>query len=239
MEKIETRIENMERMERELWRRMDDIERREEDIEVRLGVRSRVSRIYKPKFIEKHEVRFREGVRNIKRLGSAKIRERRGRMQRQIREVVKKSKEEEKEPGAEEGKGSEEEKRIVEERKNILKKQISNVIERYKQGKKEEKGQEIPREIKQLKILTGGEASDARILFEFLLKKGSTNVEEAAKELNIHKETIESWAKDLESSGLIEVNEFTGKTLMKLRDISVAVGRKGKRGDIPPGQVPT
>jgi len=229
LEKIETRIDNMERMERELWRRMDGIERKEEDIEIGLGIKSRTSRIYKPKFIENHETRFREGIRRIKKLGNAKIIERRERMQRQIQDAEK-PKGDEKKP-VEGEKISEEEKRINEERRNILKKQIGSIMKKYKQGGKEEKERKIPKEIRQLKILTGEEASDARILFELLLKKGAVNLEDAVRELRIHKETIKSWAKDLESSGLIEVHVFAGRTLMKLRSIPVAAGEKEKKGN--------
>jgi len=225
MEKIETRIENLERMEREIWERVDDIERREEDVEVKLGMKSRVSRVYKPTLIKKQTNDVKMRIERVRRLGSEKLNERRERMQRQIKDVVKKADDVKEVPPADEGVSPEEERKIHEGRKNILKKQVSGVIEKYKDVKKGEE-KEIPKEIKQLKILTGEEASDARLLFAFLLKRGSVSLEEAIEELDSDKDAIESWAKDLKASGLIEVNVFAGKTVMKLRDISAAVGEK-------------
>lgn len=232
MEKIETRIENLERMEKELWGRVDDMEMREEEIEVKLGMTSRISRIYKPRFIKKQASDVKRRVKGIRRLGSEKLMERRDRMQRQIKDVVKKVDDVKEDLPVDEGMNPEEEKRIREERKNILKKQVSGVIEKYKDVKKEKK-KEIPKEIKQMKILTGEEASDARLLFAFLLKRGSASLEEAVKELDADKETVSSWANDLKASGLIDVNDFAGNTIMKLRDISPAVGEKEMGGQTP------
>jgi len=229
MGKIETRIENLERMEREIWRRVDDMEEREEDIEVKLGLKSRISRTYKPKFIKKQVNDVKRRVKRIRRLGSERIMKRRSRMQRQIKDVVKKAGDEVRGgPSVVEEMIPWEEKKIQEERKDILKKQVSDVIEKYKKVKKENR-KEIPGEIKQLKILTGEEASDARILFEFLLKRGSASLEDAVKELDADKETVSSWGDDLKASGLIDVNEFAGRTIMKLRDISTAIDEKKKR----------
>jgi len=225
MEKIEVRIENLERMEREIWERVDDIERREEDMEVKSGMKSRVSRVYKPKLIKKQTDDVKSRIERVRRLGSEKLKDRRERMQRQIKDVVKKADDVKEEPPVDEGMGPKEKKKIQEGRKNILKRQVSGVIEKYKDVKKDE-GEEIPKDIKQLKILTGEEASDARLLFAFLLKRGSVSLEEAIEELDSDKEAIGSWAKDLKASGLIEVNVFAGKTIMKLRDISAAVGEK-------------
>lgn len=224
MGKIETRIENLERMEREMWGRVNDIESREEDIEVKLGMKSRVSRVYKPKLIKKQTNDAKMRIERVRRLGSEKLKERRARMQRQIKDVVKKADDVKEGPVSVEEKSPEEERKIQEERKNILKKQVSGVIEKHRGAKKEEK--EIPKEIKQLKILTGEEASDARLLFAFLLKRGSVSLEDAMNELGSDKEAIESWANDLKASGLIDVNVFAGKTMMKLRDISAATGEK-------------
>ena len=224
MGKIEVRIENLERMEREIWERVDDIERREEDIEVKFGMKGRVSRVYKPKLIKKQTNDVKMRIERVRRLGSEKLKDRRERMQRQIKDVVRKADDVKEEPLADEGMSPEEERKIQEERKNILKKQVSGVIKKHKDVKKEKK--EIPKEIKQLKILTGEEASDARLLFAFLLKRGSVSLEDAVNELDSDKEAIESWAKDLKASGLIDVNVFAGKTVMKLKDISAAVGEK-------------
>lgn len=225
MEKIEVRIENLERMERELWGRVDDIEMREEDVEVKLGMKNRVSRVYKPKLIKKQTNDVKRRIERVRRLGSEKLNDRRERMRRQIKDVVKKADDVKEEPVSVEETSLDEEKKIHEKRKDILKKQVSGVIEKYKDVKKEEK-KEIPKEIRQLKILTGEEASDARLLFAFLLKRGSVSLEEAVNELDSDKEAIESWAKDLKASGLIDVNVFAGKSVMKLKDISAAVGEK-------------
>lgn len=224
MEKIEVRIENLERMERELWGRVDDIEMREEDVEVKLGMKNRVSRVYKPKLIKKQTNDVKRRIERVRRLGSEKLNDRRERMRRQIKDVVKKADDVKEAPVSVEEKSLDEEKKIHEKRKDILKKQVSGVIEKHKDVKKEKK--EIPKEIRQLKILTGEEASDARLLFAFLLKRGSVSLEEAVNELDSDKEAIESWAKDLKASGLIDVNVFAGKSVMKLKDISAAVGEK-------------
>jgi len=223
MEKIETRIENLERMERELWGRVDDIEMREEEMEIKLGMKSRISRVYKPKLIKKQTNDVKRRIERVRRLGSTKLKERRERMQRQIKDVVSKAGDGDKEePPVVEEMSPEKKKKIQEARKNILKKQVSGVIDKHKEVKKE-KGV-IPKDIKKLKILTGEEASDARLLFEFLLKRGSAYIDEAMKELDSNKETVSSWAEDLKASGLIDVNDFAGKKVMKLRDISAAVG---------------
>ncbi len=230
MEKIDIRIENLERMERELWRRVDDIEGREEDVEVKLGMRSRISRIYKPRFIKKQVNDIERRVKRMRRPGSDRIGKRRTMMQRQIKDVVKKADEVVREEPFTVGEiGPGDEKKIQKERRDILKREISNVIKKHK-GAEEEEKRGIPKEIKQLKILTGEEASDARILFEFLLRTGSASMDEAVNELDVDRETVNSWMDDLKASGLIEVNEFAGRTVMKLRNIPIAVSEK-KKGD--------
>ncbi|MBU4407058.1 MAG: hypothetical protein KKB24_05675, partial [Candidatus Altiarchaeota archaeon] len=139
MEKIEVRIENLERMERELWGRVDDIEMREEDVEVKLGMKNRVSRVYKPKLIKKQTNDVKRRIERVRRLGSEKLNDRRERMRRQIKDVVKKADDVKEAPVSVEEKSLDEEKKIHEKRKDILKKQVSGVIEKHKDVKKEKK----------------------------------------------------------------------------------------------------
>jgi hypothetical protein len=109
------------------------------------------------------------------------------------------------------------------ERKQILEAQIKNVLKKQEikrmedQQKQDVLDAKVP--IRELKL--DGKMSESADLFKLLLSKGAMTLEEAGKILQADKETMFSAAKDLEDSGLIEVNRpLYGSPKIRLKSLT-------------------
>jgi hypothetical protein len=109
------------------------------------------------------------------------------------------------------------------ERKQIHEAQIKNVLKKQEIKKiEEQQKQEVldaKAPIRELKL--DGKMSESAELFKLLLSKGVMTLEEAGKILQADKGTVLSAAKDLEDSGLIEVNKpLYGSPKIRLKNLS-------------------
>jgi|GEM_PF-2418982 len=112
------------------------------------------------------------------------------------------------------------------ERKQLLKAQIKKVLKKQKLVKKEEMRREEIREsqvpIKELRM--DRKIDDSMRLFQVLLSTGTMTMGEARKQLNVDKDTIKKWTKDLEDAGIIEVSTpLYGSPKLKLKSLSAKI----------------
>ena len=101
------------------------------------------------------------------------------------------------------------------ERKHIHAAQIKNVLEK-KNIRKEPETQNKKAPIKQFSM--GLKNSESVQLFRLLLSKGVMTIDEAASQLSENKKVVETWAKELETNGIIDVNKpLYGSPTLKLK----------------------
>lgn len=114
--------------------------------------------------------------------------------------------------------------KVVEvDRKHLLKAQIEDVLKKQELRKQEEyKRQEIIESKTPIKALRMNQRlSDASHLFKALLSKGVLTVDDASRLLKVDREVVKKWAKDLEASGIIEINKpLYGSPKLKLKRLS-------------------
>jgi hypothetical protein len=109
------------------------------------------------------------------------------------------------------------------ERKQILEAQIKNVLKKQELKKKEEQEKQEVLDAKTPvhKMNLDGKMSESAGLFKLLLSKGSMTLEEAGRMMKADKDTMNKAAKDLEDSGLIEVNRpLYGSPKIRLKSLT-------------------
>lgn len=221
---LETRLANLETMEKDLRDKLRELG--EQIKEVSKGnLKKKAVKRYIPKELVKAEREIEGSVSNKKIINGAEPGFRKDLLEKQIKDVMQKY------PRRQEETLKEDNVQISdEERRKILKKQIGELIEKFDDiaiKKDQESEREVKEPIKEVKIKT--DESDARILFELLLRRGMVKSDDAANELKIDKKTIYNWTEDLEKSGLIEVTRYPyGVFELRLKDISVAIESKKK-----------
>jgi hypothetical protein len=109
------------------------------------------------------------------------------------------------------------------ERKQILEAQIKNVLKKQEMKKMEEQQKQEVLDAKTPihKLNLDGKMSESASLFKLLLSRGAMTLEEAGKIMKADKDTMSKAAKDLEDSGLIEVNRpLYGSPKIRLKSLT-------------------
>jgi hypothetical protein len=109
------------------------------------------------------------------------------------------------------------------ERKQILEAQIKNVLKKQEMKKKEDEQKQEVLDAKApiRKLNLDGKMSESADLFKLLLSKGAMTLEEAGKIMKADKDALAKAAKDLEDSGLIEVNRpLYGSPKIRLKSLT-------------------
>ena len=204
---MEGRIEKLEKLEGNMITRMQRIERR-------LGIRlertaPRKEEISLRKIISEE---MREVRKSSPKIG---LEERKKILEKEMKDMLKEHEIPKK------GELKKRKRGETVERKKLLRGEIEKIVKSGKGRKKEKKK---PKELKELEIVMN---HDARRLFKILLEKGSVNLDDAKKQLEIDEETIQEWADDLKKAGIIDVVESPyGSPEFKLR--SMAPGAREK-----------
>jgi hypothetical protein len=109
------------------------------------------------------------------------------------------------------------------ERKQILEAQIKNVLKKQEMKKMEEQQKQEVLDAKTPihKLNLDGKMSESASLFKLLLSRGAMTLEEAGKIMKADKDAMNKAAKDLEDSGLIEVNRpLYGSPKIRLKSLT-------------------
>jgi type IV secretory pathway VirB10-like protein len=109
------------------------------------------------------------------------------------------------------------------ERKQILEAQIKNVLKKQEMKKKEDEQKQGVLDAKApiRKLNLDGKMSESADLFKLLLSRGAMTLEEAGKIMKADKDALAKAAKDLEDSGLIEVNRpLYGSPKIRLKSLT-------------------
>ncbi len=100
---------------------------------------------------------------------------------------------------------------LIEKHKEIMRsvETESRLIKEMKQKFIEPARKELKEDVELLKTAVGEGFKHGKKeeLFDMVIKSGKIKLKEAARKLNVHEMQIETWAKDMENSGLIDVFE--------------------------------
>jgi DNA repair exonuclease SbcCD ATPase subunit len=120
---------------------------------------------------------------------------------------------------------------VSEGRKKLLEANIKKVLKKQERVKEEvirrEKELESQTPVRDLRM--NNKMHDTFRLFRVLLAKGTLTLDEAREQLNVDLDTVRGWAKDLENSGIVEVNTpLYGSPTLKLKTLPTGM-KKLKR----------
>jgi len=216
-DKLDKELKRLEKEEKALEKKLMKLEAREMELVKMVSELERVKK-RRPNFLINYmRSRDKEGSTEIKPI-PATVRRKERRSKKILEKVLMSHPPKEIEEKREEGKGAEE------ERKKLLKAQIKKVLEKRELVKKEERRRkemlesQVP--IKELRM--DGKTDDSMRLFQVLLSTGTMTMDEAGRQLNVDKDTIKKWAKNLEDTGIIEVTTpLYGSPKLKLKSLPV------------------
>ncbi|MBN2015141.1 MAG: hypothetical protein JW778_08175 [Candidatus Altiarchaeota archaeon] len=215
MDRLEGELRKLEEEEKSLENRLTELEEKEVELAKTVSELAQVKK-RRPDFLINYMSSKNKGlVAEVKPTSTVMITEERREKTKELIEDISLSHPTKKieEPKTEE--------KITEvDRKQLLEAHIKKVLENQELRKmREQEKQEILNSkipVKELKM--NKQQSDASHLFQALMVEGVLTVDEASRLLRTDKDIINTWAKDLESSGIIEVSRpLYGSPKLKLK----------------------
>ena len=212
-DKLDKELKRLEKEEKALEKKLMKLEAREMELVKMVSELERVKK-RRPNFLINY-MRSRDKESTEIKPIPATVRRKERRSKKILEKVLMSHPPKEIEEKREEGKGAEE------ERKKLLKAQIKKVLEKRGLVKKEERRRkemlesQVP--IKELRM--DGKTDDSMRLFQVLLSTGTMTMDEAGRQLNVDKDTIKKWAKNLEDTGIIEVTTPLRITKAKAKEL--------------------